>query len=120
MKFKWKESISIPDGNHQGEITKIVNRTDPYDYTDIFIKVDGFDVELKYGCPSILSENSKLGRLMQSFGQQFQKDVEIDIEEILKGKRVTFMTLTKKTKDKKEFSEIVSDSLKPLVETVKV
>jgi len=119
MKYKWKESIQIPDGNHTGVISKITERTEPYEYTDIFIKPDGLDVEIKHGCPSVLSEKSKLGRLMQTFGEKFEKDKEVDIEKVLIGKRVNFMTLIKKGKEGKEFSEIFDDSMKPEVDTIK-
>jgi len=117
VKYKWKESIQIPDGSHTGEITKISERIEPYNYTDIFVKPDnlkeGQEFELKYSCPSILSENSKLGKLLIVFGEKFEKDKEIDIDEVLVGKKVIFMTLTQKGKDNKEYSEIVNGSLKP-------
>lgn len=118
--LEWQEAIKIPDGNHYGEITKVTERTEPYEYTDIFVKLDDLDVELRYGCPTMLSENSKLGRLMVAFGQKFEVGSTLDPEKVLVGKRVVFMTLTKKNKDNKEFSEIVADSLKPEVETDKV
>lgn len=118
--LEWKESIKIPDGNKSGEITKVVERIEPYEYTDVFVKPDDIDVELRYGCPTLLSENSKLGRLMFAFGEKFEVGNKLDPEKVLVGKRVAFMTLTKKNKDNKEFSEIVADSLKPEVESEKV
>ena len=122
MEIEWKESIEIPDGNHTGEITKIEYRHDPYEYTDIFIKLDDIDcgVELKYGCPTNLSENSKLGSLIQVFGEKPEKGKKIDPEKVLIGKKVSCMTITKKSKESgKSFSEIVQDSIKPLEEKVK-
>lgn len=118
--LEWKEAIKIPDGNHSGEITKVEERTEPFEYTDVFVKLDDFDVELRYGCPTVLSENSKLGRLMVTFGEGFEAGKKLNPEKVLVGKRVVFMTLTKQDKDKKEFSKIVDDSLKPEVTTEKV
>lgn len=113
VKLTWKESIQIPDGKHTGQIMRIESRTEPYEYTDIIIKPDDQDVELKYGCPTVLSENSKLGTLMMAFGSMFEKGKEISISEYLVGKRVQFMTLTK-ARDGKNFAEIVKDSVKPV------
>lgn len=117
MEYKWKESIDIPDGKHEGEVTKLEERTEPYQYTDIFIKPDGHDVEIKYGCPSVLTPNSKLGRLVVAFGFQPVKDQVITTDElkaVFVGKRVEFMTLKKKSSDGKEFSEVISESVKLL------
>jgi len=118
MELEWKQSIRIPDGNHVGEIKKIENRTEPYEYTDIMIKLDDVDdIEMKYGCPTVLSENSKLGRLMQLFGASIEVGKKLNIDNFLIGKRVKCVTITKKNqKSGKEFSEIVEDSLKPEVE----
>lgn len=117
---EWKEPIQIPDGTHSGEIVRIEERIDPYEYTDIVIKPDGIEVELRYGCPSILSENSKLGRVMQNFGSISKPGTKVDPQAFLKGKRCVFMTMMKKSKDGKEYAEIVPDSLKLGVETQKV
>lgn len=120
MEFEWKEPIDIPDGSHTGEITKVTYRTDPYEYTDVSVKPTEHDVELKYGCPSSLTPNTKLGRLMQAFGARSEKGSKIDPEKVLVGKQVQFMTMKKKSGDK-EFTEIVEDSLKPLAaETVTI
>jgi len=114
MEFEWKEPIQIPDGNQTGQIVKIVYRTEPYEYTDIVIKLDSQNVEMKYGCPSVLSENSKLGRLLQVFGVEAKTGEKINPETILINKKVQFMTITKPNKNGKQFSEIVTDSLKPI------
>ncbi len=121
MELEWKQSIKIPDGNHAGEITRIEDRTEPFNYTDIYVKLADIDVEMKYGCPTVLSENSKLGRVMQTFGATVEVGKKLNINNLLIGKKVKFMTITKKNvKTGKEFSEIVEDSLKPEVETQKV
>lgn len=118
-KLTWKKSIDIPDGTHTGEIVDIFMRYEPYEYTDIVIKLDGFDFDLKYGCPSILSENSKLGKLMLAFGETFEVDKEVDIDATLMHKRVSFMVLKQKGKDGKEYSNIVEGSIKPETQEVK-
>lgn len=117
VELEWKESINIPDGNHTGEIVKIEYRHDPYEYTDVMILVTDIESEitLKYGCPTNLSENSKLGALLQTFGEEYGKGKKVDPEKVLVGKKVVFMTITK-TKGDKHFSEVVDDSIKPIVE----
>lgn len=118
--IEWKESIKIPDGKHTGTITKIVYKDTPYEYTDVLIALDDLPdidavVELKYGCPTVLSEGSKLGRLLVTFGSKYEKGAKLDVAAILKGKKVELMTLNKKSsKDGKEYAEIVEDSVKPI------
>ena len=118
MEIEWKESIQIPDGKHQGTITKIEYRDDPYEYTDVFIKLDDIkadvDIQIKYGCPTVLSENSKLGRLLQAFGANPQPKTKINPETALVNQKVQFMTMTKKNKDGREYAEVIVDSIKPL------
>jgi len=120
--IEWKNPVSIPDGKKTGVITKIEYREIPYQYTDIFIKMDGkdfeMDFEMKYGCPTLLTENSKLGRLLIVFGETFEKDKKSSPEKVLVGKKVEFMTLTKKSKkEDRYYAEIVEDSIKPISET---
>ncbi len=114
MELKWKDAIKIPDGTHKGKITKIIYKTEPFEYTDIFIKLDEFDLEIKYGCPTVLSDNSKLGRLLKVFGVEAIVGIIIDPEKVLVGQKVMFMTILKKTKDGNEYAEIVIDSIKPI------
>ena len=116
MELEWKEPIQIPDGSHQGKIIKIEKRDEPYEYTDVIVKLDTKEIELKYGCPTTLSENSRLGRLVQMFGEKPKPKQKLDIEKVLVGKRVDLMTITKKNKEGREFSEIVEDSIKPEVQ----
>ena len=112
----WKEPIKIPDGSHSGIIVKVVERHEPYEYTDVVITLVELDFELKYGCPTFLSENTKLGKLMQAFGVAATTGATTDPEKVLVGRRCTFMTMMKKAKDGKEYAEIVTDSLKPEAE----
>ena len=114
MELEWKEAVKIPDGSHTGVISKVVYRTEPYEYTDIYVKLDDSEnIEIKYGCPTVLSENSKLGRLLKVFGADSTAGTIIDPEKVLVGKKVVFMTMAKKSKDGNEYAEIVTDSIKP-------
>lgn len=116
---EWKEPIKIPDGNHTGEVIRVEERHEPFEYTDVVVKIDGFDFEIRYGCPTVLSENTKLGKLLQRFGIEATPGTKVDPELVLKGQRVQFMTIMKKGKDGKEYAEIVADSLKPEAEVQK-
>lgn len=114
MDIEVKAPIEIPDGNHKGQITKILYRTEPYDYTDIYVSVEGQEgVEIKYGCPSTISKTSKLGRVLVTFGIKLVPGNKVDPDKVLIGRKCSYMTI-RKAKDGKEFSEIVEDSLKPL------
>lgn len=116
--LEWKESIRIQKGEHTGIITRVKFKTEPYRYTDVFIKLDDAeidtDIELKYGCPTFLTSKSKLGRLMVAFGEQFKKGKKIKPAEVLIGQRVKFMTINKKDDDGREYARIVEDSIEPL------
>jgi len=110
MELEWKAPMEIDDGSHVGEITRIVHRGPPeikYDYLDIWIRLDGSEVEVKYGIPTNLSPKTKLGKLLISLGEPYVVGKKINPEELLVGKKVRFMTV--KVGD---FSEIVHDSIK--------
>ena len=114
MEIEVKAPVEIPDGNHKGQITKILYRTEPYDYTDIYLSVEGHEgIEIKFGCPSNVSKTSKLGRVLVSFGVNLVPGNKVDPEKLLVGRKCSYMTL-KKSKEGREFSEVVEDSLKPL------
>lgn len=111
MEFEVKESIALEDGKHEGVISKIQYRIEPYEYTDVFIKEKETGYELKYGCPSVVSEKSKLGKLLMQWGE-LQKGAKVNPETILLNKEVVFMTIQEKTKDG-IFSRVVDGSVKP-------
>ena len=112
--IEWKKPIEIEEGSHTGTISRVSFRDDPYEYFDVFIKLDfNQDIELKYGCPAVLSENSKFGRLFIAFGENYEEGKKLNPTEVLVGKKVKFMTMMKKSKDGREFAEIISDSVKP-------
>jgi len=114
MEMKVEKSVSIEDGEHKGVITAIEYRTEPYKYTDIVIKDDKTGFELKYGCPTNASENSKLMLCVGEFAD-ITPGITVDVDRILIDRKVKFMTL-QENKDGKKFVRIVSGSVKPLEE----
>ena len=119
MEFEIKPEVSVLDGKHEGEITRVEyakRGTPAYDYTDIFIKLDDCEVELKYGCPSNVSPASKLGKVLAAFTKLVPKEM-VDPEKVLVGRRVSLMTLNE-VKDEGTFARVVDGSLKPLPDAV--
>ena len=115
MEFEYKESVALEDGKHEGVVSRIEYRTEPYKYTDVYVKEKKSEFELKYGCPSAISDKSKLGKLLMLF-TQMEKDKSYDPEKILLEKQVTFITIQEENKDG-TFTRIVEGSIKPIVET---
>lgn len=115
MELEVKPKIQIEDGSHTGIIETIEYRTDPYNYTDVIVKVDKKDFTLKWGAPTYLSEGSKLFKALLYFKPDLKVGDKVDPETILKGQKVSFMTITEKT-SKGDFARIVDGSLKPLEE----
>lgn len=109
--IKGEKSVKIEDGKHTGIVTKIDFINTPYEYTHIYVKVDNTDnVEIKLGLATKITENTELGKLLERFtGQKIEVDKDYDIEEILKDKKVQFLTITE---DK--FANIVPESFKPI------
>ncbi len=116
MELEMKKAQKLEDGIHTGIISKIVYDTNPYEYTRVFIKVDGSDFEVDYSAPTNLTENSKLMRLLIAFGVEFKENQKIDIDQVLINQKVQFQTITKQSKKDaaKSYVEIVEDSLKPI------
>jgi hypothetical protein len=112
MEIEVKASVYVEEGKHSGEITKVEYRQTPFEYTDIYIRVDGVDATLKYGVPTKLSPNTALGVLLSSFGQPLQIGQRIDPEKALVGKKCEFLVMTQ-TKGEKKYSEVVKNSLRP-------
>jgi len=110
--FIVKPSVKIEDGKHTGEIKRIEYRDTPYKYTDIVVKLDEADVELKHGVPTNEAENSKMMKLIGNF-RDIKIGDKIDPEKELVGKKVEFMTMKEKTDDG-EFARIIDGSIKPI------
>lgn len=113
--MKWKKPLEIPDGVHIGKIIKVEKDDDEYEYIRLHIKVEDPDIELKYSCPANLSIDSKLGKLLATFGVEYKESEEVDLEEIFLNKDVKFQTLMKpgKKNPKMKFAEIIDDTLGP-------
>jgi hypothetical protein len=142
-KIPIREKMSIDEGKHIGKIVRVEYRHHPYEYCDIIVSVDNStEITLKYGCPTLVSVDSKLGKLLALFGVQLVAGQDIAPEDILMGTselqhvdrdgvdeysylpgkekevKVSYMTInetvTMKDKSQKEFARIVEGSLKPL------
>lgn len=114
MEHKVKRPVVIQDGTHRGVIIEIEYRTEPYEYTDVWVELKTKDepIRLKYGCPTTVSSESKFGKLLKSFGAKLVPDEMID-DKILIGKECVFLTMTEE-RDGKKFAKIVENSLKPV------
>ena len=115
------KAMDIEDGLHKGKIRAIDERQvdgKDYSYLDVFVALDEKDLELKVGYPmpkagETMNEKQALGKLVQRFvGEAIVKDEEYDLDAILVGKSVQFVTL----QNEKGYTEINKDSLKPLKE----
>ena len=112
MELEVKKVINIEEGKHTGEVTKLEERTEPYHYIDVYIKIDGEDFEIKYGAPATLSERSKLGRLVSQF-TELNEGEKLDLDKTLIGQKVQFMTMNEE-KEGNIYARVVEDSVKPL------
>lgn len=115
-KIKGEETIRLEDGSHTGVITAVEFREPPehkYEYTDITIKESKTELEIRCGVPTKITEYTALGGVLINFGQVIKKGNDYDVEQILKGKKVQFVTITEKT-DRGTFARIQPMSLKPI------
>lgn len=113
MEIEVTEPIRLDDGKHEGVITKIEERKEPYRYTDIYIKEKTTGMEIKYGCPTSGSVNGKLIKTLAKF-QEVKAGMKVSIDKILMDKEVEFMTQNETTNDG-TFVRIVENSVKPKV-----
>lgn len=106
-----KESISIPEGKHNAEITRIeLDERGGFRYIDVYYRLTKPDIELRSGCPANLSANSKLGKLISVF-TKLKPGKDMDIQKILVGQKVTLMTINEET-DRGTFARVVDGSVK--------
>lgn len=111
MEIEVKESKKLEDGKYTGEITNVTKREDPYEYIDLEITI-GKEIRLKVGYPAFVTQGSKLGNLLELFGQEIKVGLKVDPEK-LKGRLADFMVMNKKGKDGKTYSNIIPESVKP-------
>ena len=100
---------------YNGRVISVELTKRKYDYVDTVFELEGVESEkvvtLKYGTPTGISDNSKLGKLLSNF-IDINEHKEIDPEAVLFGKRLSF----KVTKPDK-YWEIVEDTFeKPIGE----
>jgi len=120
-----KEFEPIEDGKHDGYIVDIDEKAERkgFLYVDFFIscdekvKDDGELLTLKASYPANLHKKSMLGELVERLGIQLgSAGEEFDIMQ-LRGKPVTYMTMTQKGKDDKSYANIIRESMKAKVKT---
>ena len=118
MEIKCVETPRIEDGLHQGVISQVTFRSEPYAYTDLLISMFEGRVVMKVGFPTIVSVESGLGKLLGSFGVRLVMGSSYDPEKLLVGQKVQFVTVKQKSsKDGKEYARVVKESIKPFTNT---
>jgi len=119
------KSIEIPDGLHQGKITKVEERQvkgRSYSYLDVYITHDHIvkddkeklvqKVGYAIGEGDGIIPSSELGKLVKRFtNEEVVKDKQYDMEQILILVKVQFQTI--KIEGEK-YSNIIKSSLKPV------
>jgi len=112
------KKIDLEDGLHVGKLSKLEERKvdgKDYSYLDLFILLQGEEVELKVGYPlpkagEGINEKTQLGKLVKRFtGKEIVIDSDYNLEDVLKvDSIVQFMTL----ENQKGYAEVIKDSLK--------
>lgn len=123
-KYPVAEAFVIPTASYTGKIIKTDKRTLTFgdetgEYTDIFVEVD-FTMPnstskpvLKISYPSYISKNSRFGQFLSQF-VSLDGLKELDVDEILIGKKLKFDIVQEKSKkagDKRTFSNISQTSV---------
>lgn len=103
----------IPDGKHDGLITAVKHREEPYGYIDVFIKEKKTEAELKTGFPDKITERTSLGKFLVKMGTVVEVGIKIDLNSELLSREVSFMTENEET-DKGIFARIIRGTIKPL------
>lgn len=102
----------VEEGKHYGKIVDIIYRTEPYEYTDLVIELSN-KMKLKAGYPTMVSPESKLGRLLTLFGGKLEVGKSIDPDKVFIGQGCSFLVKQETTK-RGSFAVIVPDSIKPV------
>jgi len=115
MKIKSEKVVKIADGSHKGLLVEIQQRDkspEGYEYLDIMIEEKDTKMILKAGVTPRISENTKLGMILQNFGVKIKPEMDYDLD-ILLNSKVEFITITEK-KEQGSFARIIPESIKPL------
>jgi len=118
MKLKVKKNVNIPDGSHVGIITRLRQRSKPFEYIDFEIgfKIQGengsvLDMQIKAGFPAVISENTQLGRLLKRFNIKLVEGEELDLN-LFVEKMISFRTFTEEN-HKGFFSRVEIATIRP-------
>ena len=112
IELKWQEPRRVEEGKHTARIASVERRFEPYDYIDVYYALEDTDVTIKEGYPALLSEASKLGKLLTSLGFAAEVNTLLDLEAALVGKHVTLLTINEPIKDGRVFARVVDGSVK--------
>ena len=116
MKIKAKKVGSpVEEGKHTGKIVDVQYRETPHAYTDLYFTIDGTDKQVKYGCPTGISTESKLGQLFEILTEKEIVEEQNYDPDTLKGIKVSYMTINEKSKkgnSNMEFARVVDGSIK--------
>jgi hypothetical protein len=114
MKISVTGSKRLDDGIHQGIITRLEERKEPYEYVDVIIELEGIEVKASY--PATINPISNLGKLLERFGIiELKIGQELEIDKLLIGKKVQFQTMIE-SRDGMDFSKVIANSVKPIKE----
>lgn len=106
-----KVSKKLDDGQHEGVIIELSERTDPYKYLDIDIEIAGKSNDkrnIKVSFPNNIMAESKLGMLLTRFGATLVEGETLQLDDILVGKECTFTSVTEG-----KYVKVLAESLKP-------
>jgi hypothetical protein len=93
MEIEVKESMKILDGKHEGIVTEIRYREQPFPYTDFVLEFEE-GKKVITGVPTSLTIDSKLGKILVDFGASLEVGGTVDPEKVMIGKKCSFMTMT--------------------------
>ena len=114
MKLRVNPTETLEDGKYKGIIETINYRETPYEYTDLRIAITGTEGQhIKVGYPTYICPTSGLGKLLERMGCKLEIGKDVDPDDCLLGKAVSFVVVNKPSKkDGKTYSTVVQDSVK--------
>lgn len=104
---------TIPDGKHDGIITALQHRSEPFGYIDVFIKEKKSEATLKIGFPDKITEKTQLGKFLIKMGIAVEVGKKIDLRRDLLSREVSFMTENEEN-EKGVFARVLHGTVKPL------
>ena len=112
MELKIEEVKKIDEGKQIGKIVSVSYREKPFEYTDLHIELQN-GMQLKYGLPTSVTIESRLGKALLAFGASLEVGGSVDPEKVFIGKGCQFLVTNEKT-DRGTFAKIVPNTLKPV------